>query len=49
MSEKFNSRKDSQSTKYKRKLRVFVKPSFRELYDSELSGLRAFDNMAKIH
>ena len=26
-----------------------VKPSFRELYDSKLSGLHAFDNMAIIH
>ena len=28
---------------------IFVKLSFRELYDSKLSGLHPFDNMAIIH
>ena len=42
----FDSRKDSHSTKFKRRLRILVKLSFRELCDSKLSGLRPFDNMA---
>ena len=41
MSEEFDSRKDSQSTKFQRKLQIFVKLSFRELCDSKLSGLHA--------
>ena len=32
MSGEFDSRKDSQSTKFERKSRIFVKLSFRELY-----------------
>ena len=49
MSAEFDSRKDSQSTKFERRPRIFVKLSFRELSDSKLSGLHASDNMAKIH
>ena len=49
MSREFDSRKDSQSTKYEQRPQIFVKLSFRELCDSKLSGLHAFDNMAIIH
>ena len=42
----YDSRKNSQSTKFERRPRIFVKLSFRELRDSKLSGLHAFDNMA---
>ena len=45
----FDSREDSQSTKFERRPQIFVKLSFRELCDSKLSGLHAFDNMAIIH
>ena len=48
MSGEFDSRKDSQSTKFEQKPRIFVKLSFRELCDSKLSGLHAFDK-AIIH
>ena len=44
----FDSRKDSQSTKFERMPRIFVKLSFRELRDSKLSGLHPFD-MTIIH
>ena len=46
MSEEFYSRKDPQSTKFERRPRIFIKLRFRELCDSKLSGLHAFDNMA---
>ena len=49
MSGEFDSRKDSQSTKFERRPQIFVKLSFRELYDSKLSGLHAFDNMTIFH
>ena len=49
MSGEFDSRKDSQSTKFKRRPQIFVKLSFRELCNSKLSGLHAFDNMVIIH
>ena len=49
MSGEFDLRKDSQSTKFERRPRIFVKLSFRELCDSKLSGLHAFDNMTIIH
>ena len=45
MSGEFDSRKDSQSTKFERRPQIFVKLSFRELRNSKLSGLHAFDNM----
>ena len=47
--QEFDSRKDSQSTKFERRPQIFVKLSFRELCDSKLSGLHAFDNIAIIH
>ena len=49
MSEEFDSRKDSQSIKFKQRPQILIKLSFRELCDSKLSGLRTFDNMAIIH
>ena len=49
MSGEFDSRKDSQSTKFKRRPQIFVKLSFSELCDLKLSGLHAFDNMVIIH
>ena len=49
MSGDFDSRKDSQSTKFEQRPQIFVKLSFRELYDSKLPGLHPFDNMAIIH
>ena len=48
MSGEFDSRKDSQSTKFKRRPQIFAKLSFRELCDSKLSGLHAFYNMGII-
>ena len=39
----------SRSTKFERRAQIFVKLSFRELCNSKLSGLYAFDNMAIIH
>ena len=49
MSREFDSRKDSQSTKFEGRPGIFIKLSFRELCDSKVSGLYAFDNMAVIH
>ena len=49
MSGEFNSRKDSQSTKFKQRTQIFAKFSFREFHNSKLSDLHAFDNMAIIH
>ena len=40
--------KDSQSIKFEQMPRIFVKLSFRELCNSKLSGLRAFDSMVKL-
>ena len=48
MSGEFDSRKDSQSTKFEPRPQIFIKLSFRELCESKLSGLLAFDNMAII-
>ena len=48
MSGEFDSRKDSQSTKFELRPQKFVKLSFRELCDSMLSGLHPLDNMAII-
>ena len=47
ISEEFDSKKDSRSTKLERRPQLFVKLSFRELCGSEFSGLHP-DNMAKI-
>ena len=49
MSGEFDSRKDSQSEKFERRPRIFVKLNFRKLRDSKLFGLHPFDNMAIIH
>ena len=49
MSEQFGSTKDSYSTKFKQRPQIFVNLSFIELFDSKLSGLLSFDNMAIIH
>ena len=49
MSAECDSRKDPQSTKFKRRPQIFVKLSFSELCNSKLSGLHPFDNMAIIH
>ena len=49
MSEEFDLRKDSHSTKFKRRSRIFIKLSFRELCNSKLSSLHPFDHMAIIH
>ena len=46
MSQEFDSRKDSQSTKFEGRPQIFVNLSFRELRDSKL---HAFDNMVIIH
>ena len=48
MSGEFDSRKDSQSTKFERRPRRFAKLRFRELCDSKLSGLHDIGNMAII-
>ena len=48
MLEEFDSRKDLQSTKFKRRPQIFVKLSLKELCDSKLAGLLAFDNMVII-
>ena len=48
MSGEFDSRKDSHSTKFKRRSEIFVKLCFRELCDSKLSGLHPYD-MTIIH
>ena len=49
MSGEFDFRKDSQTTKSEQRPQIFVKLSFRELWDSKLSGLHPFDNMPIIH
>ena len=38
----FDSRKDLQSAKFEQRPQILVKPSFRELCNSKLSGLHAF-------
>ena len=43
MSGEFDSRKDLQSTKFEQRPQIFVKLSFKELGNSKLSGLHAFD------
>ena len=49
MSGEFDSRKDSPSTKFELRHQIFIKVNFRELCDSKLSDLHAFDNMTIIH
>ena len=43
---KFESKKDSYSTKFEQRPQIFVKLSFRELGDLKLYGSNSFDNMA---
>ena len=45
LSGEFYSRKDSQSTHFKQRSQIFVKQGFRELCNSNLSGLHPFDNI----
>ena len=45
----FGSRKDSQSPKFERRPQIFVNLSFRELCDSKLSGLHAFNKIYIVH
>ena len=45
MSGDFDSTKNSNSTKFEHRPRILVKLTFRELCDSNLFGLRPFDNM----
>ena len=45
----FDSRKDSQLTKFELRPQIFVKLSFGKFCDSKLSGLHTFDIMALIH
>ena len=47
MSGEFESRKDSHSSKFEQMPQIFVKLSFRELCDSELSALHPFDTIVK--
>ena len=49
MSGEFDSRKDSESTKFERRPQIFAKLSFGELPESKLSDLNAFDNKDIIH
>ena len=49
MSGESDSRKNSHSTKFEWRPRKFKKLSFRELYNSKLSSLHPFDNMATDH
>ena len=49
MSRDFDTRKDLQSSKFEQRSIIFVWLSFRQLCDSELSGMHAFDNMIKNH
>ena len=49
MSGEFDSRKFSHSVKLKGRPQIFVKLSFKELYDSKVSGLHSFDNIVMIH
>ena len=49
MSGEFDSKKDLHSTKFERRPQIFVKLSFKELYDSKVPGLHPFDEMTIIH
>ena len=44
----FDLRKDSHSTKFEQRPLIFAKLGFKELCNSKLSGLNAFNNMAII-
>ena len=41
-----DSGKDSYSAKFEQRPQILAKLSFKEFYDSKLSGLHTFDNMA---
>ena len=49
MSREFKLRKNLQPRKSEGSPQILIKPSFRELWNSKLSGLRLFDNMTIIH
>ena len=49
ISGELDSQKYLQPTKIEQRPWIFAKPSFRELWNSKLSGLHAFDNMAITH
>ena len=49
MSGEFDSRKDSHSAKFEQRPQIFIKPNFRELCESKISGVHPFDNMDTIH
>ena len=49
MSGDFDSKKDSESMRFKQRPGIFVNLCLRELRDSKLSGLLAFDDMTIIH
>ena len=49
MSVEFDSRKDSQSTKFEQKPQIFIKLSFRELCGSKLSSLHPFYSVTILH
>ena len=46
MSSELDSRRDSNPARLERRPRIMVKLNFRELCDSNLSGLRVFYGMA---
>ena len=47
MSGEFDSRKDSQLTKFEQRPQIFIR--LRELHDTKLPGLHPFNNMAISH
>ena len=49
MSGELDSRKDLKEKKVEQRPQIFLKLSFRELSNSKLSGLQAFDYMAIYH
>ena len=49
MSGEFDSKKDSQSIKFKQRPQIFAKLSFKELCDSKLSDLHPSNDMATIY
>ena len=49
MSGEFHSKKESHSTKFEQRPQIFITLSFRELFDSKLSGLTPFGNMVITH
>ena len=49
MTGEFDTKKDSQLSKFKQRPEIFVKQIFRGLCSSKLSGIYAFDKIAIIH